>query len=420
MRSGGGVDEVVESKQQYQFDGSFCCRNLCIMAWSMSQTMKILAYLVFGMRSEYEIELIFSALSAMRWMSGASGITICVVTDRPSSVSRLPVDTLHVSSEDIARWTLNGKNIFRAKACALLRVLAHYSAPCVLIDTDTYFIRDPLALFERISPNDSLMHASDGYCIGDSQLWSQILPFIDQLGSSDVPVSRSSEMLNSGAVGLYPQNAALIENAIVLMDRLYAHTPIFNIEQFAIGAALQTKTKVHRCNDVLQHYWGYRRPFIHLEIRRFLDASRSLEQEEWIEQSAFVETDFPRRPLFDRIMTKLRAIYSHWDGDYRFAYLAYRLARVYSEKDSQIASIWASTALASLERSLMAESDSSNRWQAKRIRAKSDFRFFTAPASDSLRWLAKDVKTAWAAHWKDEHILQGDHEDQSDIVSTSS
>jgi hypothetical protein len=378
--------------------------------------MKILTYLMFGKRSEYETELIFSALSAMRWTSGASGITICVVTDRPASVSRLSLDTLHVSSEEIAGWTHNGRSVFRAKPCALLRVLAHYSAPCVLIDTDTYFIRNPLQLFERISPNDSLMHASDGYRIGESQLWSPILPFIDQLDSGEIPVSRSSEMLNSGAIGLHPQNAPLIESAIVLMDRLQAHTPIFNIEQFAIGAALQTKTKVHMCNDVLEHYWGYRRSFIHLQVRRFLDASRSLEWKELAEQSAFVETGLPRGPVFDRIVTRVRATFSHWDGDYRFAYLAYRLARVYSEKDSQIASIWASTALASLERSLMVESDSPSRRQAKWRRSQSDFRLFTAPSFDSLRWLARDIKTAWAAHWENERILQGGHEHRSEAV----
>jgi hypothetical protein len=375
--------------------------------------MKVLAYLMFGMRSEYETELIFSALSALRWTSGTPGITLCVVTDRPSSLSRLSVDTLYVSSEEIARWTHNGRSIFRAKPCALLRVLAHYAAPCVLIDTDTYFIRNPLQLFERISPNDSLMHASDGYRIGDTQLWSPILPFIDEMSCGEVPVSRSSEMLNSGAIGLHPQNAALIEKAIVLMDRLHAHTPIFNIEQFAIGAALQTKTKVHTCEDILEHYWGYRRPFIHLQIQRFLDASSSLELTEWIEHSASVETGFPAGPLFDRIITKLRAIYSRWDGDYQFAYLACRLARAYSEKDSQIASIWAATALASLERSLMTESGGSNRRQAKQRLSKSDFRSFTAPAFDNLRWLAGDVKTAWATHWDDERILHGDQEHQS-------
>jgi hypothetical protein len=379
----------------------------------MSQNMKILTYLIFGTRSEYETELIFSALSALRWTSDASGITLCVVTDRPSTVSRLSVDTLHVSSEEIARWTHNGRSIFRAKPCALLRVLAHYSAPCVFIDTDTYFIRNPLQLFERISPNDSLMHSSDGYCIGDSQLWSPILPFIDQLSSGEVPVSRSSEMFNSGAIGLHPQNAALIEKAIMLMDRLHAHTPIFNIEQFAIAAALKSKTRVHTCEDVVEHYWGYRRPFIHLQIQRFLDASRSLERKEWVEQSAFIETGLPTRPIFDRIITKLRALYSGWDGNYQFAYLAYRLARAYSEKDSQIASIWAATALASLERALMTESDSPNRRQAKWRRAKSDFRSFTAPAFDNLPWLAEGVKTAWAAHWGDERILHGNHEQQA-------
>jgi hypothetical protein len=375
--------------------------------------MKVLAYLMFGMRSEYETELIFSALSALRWTFGTSGVTLCVVTDRPSSVSRLSVDTLRVSSEELARWTLNGTSIFRAKPCALLRVLAHYSAPCVLIDTDTYFTGNPLQLFERISPNDSLMHASDGYRVGDIQFWSPILPFIDELSGGEVPVSRDSEMLNSGVIGLHPQNATLIEKAIVLMDRLHAHTPIFNIEQFAIGAALQSKTKVHTCQDILDHYWGYRRAFIHLRIRRFLDASRSLELKEWIEKSPSVETGLPARPLVDRIITKLRAKYSHWDGDYKFAYLAYRLARAYSEKDSEIASIWAATALASLERSLMTESGSSSRRQAKQRLSRSDFRSFTAPAFDSLGWLAGDVKTAWAAHWDDEQILHGNHERQS-------
>jgi len=41
----------------------------------MNQDMKLLTYLMFGMRSGFETELIFSALSALCLTSGASGIT---------------------------------------------------------------------------------------------------------------------------------------------------------------------------------------------------------------------------------------------------------------------------------------------------------------------------------------------------------
>lgn len=367
---------------------------------------KILAYLVFGTRPEYEFELIFSALSALQRASTDPGFTVCVITDRPSLASRLEVDTLPLSSEDLILWTQNGRCIFRAKPLALLKVLENYAAPVALVDTDTCFRNDPLELFRRISGDESLLHSSDGYLIGESPMWAPILPFIDELKESEIPVSRKTEMLNSGVIGVHPDNGVLIEKGVALLDRLHAHTPIFNIEQLAVGAALQSKTRIRTCEDIVDHYWGYRRRFVHLRIQRYLAASRLWRRQDWIERSATIDTAFPAQPAVDRIITKLRAIGSRWDGDYRFAYLTYRLAHSYAEKDAGIASIWAASSLDALRRSLQADAGNPGMLAAKRNRSRSDFHRFAEPALQGLSWLEKDVSAAWSTHWKTEENLR--------------
>ncbi len=49
--------------------------------------------------------------------------------------------------------------------------------------------------------------------------------------------------------------------------------PVFNIEQFAVTAVLGAKTRLSACNDLLVHYWGFARGFIHEQIAEFFPAA---------------------------------------------------------------------------------------------------------------------------------------------------
>ena len=362
--------------------------------------MKVLAYLLYGRKAEYELELTLSILSALHQLGeDRSDVKIAIVTDRENLLPNFPVEILRVSAAELAAWqtTPAGHYHFRAKPCALLKVLDHFQCPAALLDTDTYFIQDPRKLFERISSTTSLMHESDNYKIGENPLWDPITPHIKQgIEIGGVTISPESEMLNSGVIGITPDNRGLIEKSLTVLDRLFAIGPVFNVEQLAIGAVLSQYTQVASCNDVVQHYWGsgYRKPFIHLAVSRLMQSNSSRPAELIARQSVHVRPEFPKSAKRDVALAKLMGKLRHWDGTYQFAWLAYCNALRQSRKDPELASIWADTALTCLGKSLEARQQ-----QPASSSLRRDFRRLSQPRLVALPWLTPRTKTAWHEFW---------------------
>jgi hypothetical protein len=196
-------------------------------------------------------------------------------------------------------------------------------------------------------------------------------------------------------IGIPPGNRPLIEKSIVLLDYLYAIGPVFNVEQLAIGAVLAKYTTVATCQDVLLHYWGsgYRKPFIHLAVSRFM-ATHALESAGQIAQaSSSVLPEFPRSSKVDVAIAKFLGKLRHWDGSYQFAYLSQRTAFSKSKSDPELATLWANCALTSLQNSL--ESGGTSDLSGLRR----DFKTLGPGSLDKLAWLAPASKNAWQAFW---------------------
>jgi len=367
--------------------------------------MNVLTYFLYGNRAEYELELTLSILSALRHLGPENtDITIAVVTDRTSFLPGFPIELITVPAEEIIAWqaTSAGKFNHRAKPYALLAALDHYQAPAALLDTDTYFLRDPRELFTRIADNKSLMHASDHYVIADNALVQPIAKKypngIDLLG---VHIDPQSEMLNSGVVGVTPSNRRLIAQSIELIDLLYPIAPAFTIEQFSFGLYLRTFTQLSFCEDILLHYWGvgYRKPFIHLAVSRFMKEHEGKPWQNIVEASRNIRPDFPKSSKLDVAVAKALGRLRKWDGSYQFAYLAYRTALSKASKDPELANLWAATALLSLGKFLDAHRLEHPTSPIATRQLLNDFPRFAPSSLESLPWLATQNKSAWRQHW---------------------
>ena len=367
--------------------------------------MKVLTYFLYGNRAEYELELTLSILSALRHLGpDRHDITIAVVTDRTAFLPGFPIELITVPAAEIVAWqaTPVGKFNHRAKPHALLAALDRYQAPAVLLDTDTYFLRDPREFFTRIADDKSLMHASDHYAIADNALVAPIAEKypngVDLLG---VHIDPQSEMLNSGVVGVTPANRHLIVQAIELIDQLYSITPAFTIEQFSFGLFLRTYTQLSFCEDILLHYWGvgYRKPFIHLAVSRFMKEHEGKPWQTVVEASQILQPDFPRSPKLDLLAAKILGKIHKWDGSYQFAYLAYRTALSKAAKDPELANLWAQTALLSLGKFLDAHRITHPSSPIAPQHLLNDFSRFAPSAIEKLPWLHAPNKSAWQQQW---------------------
>ncbi|MCU0568875.1 MAG: hypothetical protein MUF49_20040 [Oculatellaceae cyanobacterium Prado106] len=354
------------------------------------QKQKVLGYFLYGHHQKYQLELFLSLLSALKHLRRDShGVTISVVTDQPNLDPDLPIDILLISPEEFASWTNGGAYHHRAKCFALKKLLDHYQCPVVMVDTDTFFLKSPVYLFERISPAQTVMHCKETNAIGKLPSYQ---PLLERLGRTidvdGVQISPSSPMYNSGVIGLDPSHALLVEKSITVLDMVYAAYPLFNVEQFAIGVVLDQYTKLTSSDDVVFHYWGYHRSFIHIQAERLFADFTANTLEKQLNASIPNPLGYPRMPLRDRLIARLSGAISGWNGDYRFAYLAYRCAFFYAAQDAQYANTWAQVALEILQKN-------TTHYQT----IKQDFYRFKPNQLHQLSWLDPQIRTAWKQFW---------------------
>ncbi|BAU10053.1 hypothetical protein LEP3755_05330 [Leptolyngbya sp. NIES-3755] len=352
------------------------------------RSRRVLGYFFYGGNETYKLELFFSILSALKQLqSKSSDIIISVVTDQVDFDPDLPIDILHVSPEELAIWTNGGTYNHRAKCFAMKKLLEHYQCPVVLADTDTYFLKHPSELFDRISPTQTVMHCKEVDAIADYSLYQ---PFLHNLGNGleigGIRLTRDSPVYNSGVIGVDAAHLSLMDQAIAVLDKTYAVCPVFDVEQLSIGLVLAQRTKLSTSEDVMVHYWGYSRYFIQVQSKRLFTNFSARTLEKLLKQPFPVAPGYPAKSLRDKLSARAWSAFYKWDDDYRFAYLSYRCALSYADRDTEYANVWAKIALESLK---WANPDH----LVESVRR--DFRQFRVEKLDRLTWLDPEVKIAW-------------------------
>lgn len=343
--------------------------------------METLCYLKYGNNQLYDLELSYSVLTAKKF-SLSSPLRIVLLTTACGVRSDLPVEHVIISDDQLNNWTRGGAYMHEAKIHAVAAALDRYQGKVVLIDTDTYFTADPHFIFERIDANSSVMHANDGL-LGEHSYWQTLLKGVPG-EVAKYAVLPSSNMYNSGVVGIDFANRHVLADVLALSRALHEIDPVFNIEQFAFTAVLSRHTKLGLCADVVKHYWGFQRRFVHAEVRRRWSNRTEAEFNNLINQRFSV--GIPDKPLRHKIHSRIRAALGRQSRTYAFAHLAYLCAQ--SCNDDILANCWAHVALDAL---LDARAD-------PRV-ANSDFKSFAPSGIGKLRWMDDDVRERWLQYW---------------------
>jgi hypothetical protein len=368
--------------------------------------MKVIAYLLYGGKREYQLELFFSMISAMRYLQAQpEPIKIVILGDRVSFAPfdpDFPAEQLLISDAELNEWTRDRTYFHRLKIFALLKALDHYQAPVALVDTDTLFLDHPMRLFERISPQRSVMHRLEtNFQMQADPFWQ---PIAEHIGAgitiAGIPITPETAAFNSGVIGVDPTNRAALEKAIPILDQLYAITPAFDVEQFSVTAALNQFTEVVASDDVVQHYCTYEKEFMRLQIAEVIPDFSTATFNQQVATNAEITPTYPPQQRRDRLIARFLSSARCWNDDYRFAYLAYRNALANALKDSPRANIWARIALQQVKLSLI-------RYKSERAPAECfamiqrDFRQFDRSSIDSLPWLETAIKQKWLQFWEE-------------------
>ncbi len=353
--------------------------------------MKTLLYLTYGNRPEYQLELTYSVLSAAHFMREVpEDIQIILITTPENRRDDLPVKHIIIDETQLFRWTLEGTFIHAAKYFALVHAMDQFQGAVALIDTDTYFTRHPSNLFDRIGPGKSVMHILEAPLSGHSY-YAGLLARINGGSVAGYTVNGSSVMRNAGVVGVDWSLRPVISEALDLMLELYAMERIHTQEQFAFTSVLEKHTAVSECADILRHYYGNDRRFIHIQIARlFPEYSKELFERRVGE---FRHLGMPEKPFIDRLGARLLRLMRGNSRQYSFAYLQYRCAL--SCGDDVMADAWANSSLDAIVSPAVT-------WENGSLRhMKQDFRRFRPEHVDSHAWMQSGTRERWLKYWRE-------------------
>ena len=173
----------------------------------------------------------------------------------------LPVTLEVLSAKEANLLQGTDKYIFRMKPLILKKFFSKYKRNVFYIDTDTYFVSNPVELLNDINYGKAVMDKKeynllDGIDTVHGLQLRQCLKsheFTVQNKSVNIPISTT--MWNAGVIGISYENANLVDIIIDLTDDIYSKCKIFLVEQFVTSFILQSNTKLISSENYIEHYW---------------------------------------------------------------------------------------------------------------------------------------------------------------------
>ncbi len=222
---------------------------------------KVVLYIVYGEDQTYYDGAIFSFLTLRNWIIDSNQIEAYVLTEMPEKFSGYPINTLLFSDRQKKEWSLNGKYNFRIKNRGLAFVMDELklkeSDRILFFDTDTYFKKSPLPLFELIQPNQAV------YCINEGLIHNRkrFSVYVAHLEGKSIDIngqfyelSKDSAMRSSQIIGIMPNMRESLDWADKLIINLFQLVPAHTIEQFALSESLLRKYRMVEGKNFISLY----------------------------------------------------------------------------------------------------------------------------------------------------------------------
>jgi len=265
---------------------------------------KILLYIVFGDNKGYYDGAKFSLLTFMNWALTEDPIEIVILTEKPDEFESYPITVFPISEDQKNEWSLDGKYNFRIKNRGMAYIMDQLELiehdKILLLDTDTYFHKSPLLLFDLIKPNQALFYLNEGL-IYNRKRFQVYIDHLEgkliQIDDDEYELSKESAMWGSLMVGIMPNMRHSLDWADKLMQVFIDMVPAHTIEPFSLAESLLRKYKMTEGRKYVSLYSTSRKKEYALPlISEFLnkcqvlpiDKKISLAQTVIIKRSAFI------------------------------------------------------------------------------------------------------------------------------------
>ena len=212
---------------------------------------KILLYIVYGDDQAYYDGAIFSYLTFMNWIADDDRIEVVVLTEKPSKFIDYPIKVFLMNEKQKNEWSLNGKYHFRIKNRGLAFIMdklkLENSDKILFFDTDTYFHKSPLPLFDLIQTNQALLYLNEGF-IYDKKRFSVYVKNLEgikiEIDNEFYELSKKSALWGSLMVGIAANMKPTLDWADKLMVNFFKIVPSHTIEPFALSESLLRYYKI--------------------------------------------------------------------------------------------------------------------------------------------------------------------------------
>lgn len=212
---------------------------------------KILLYIVYGDKEIYYDGAKFSILTFNNWTNERNKIEIVVLTEEPEKFANFPIKIIPITKKQKNEWSLQGKYHFRIKnrglAFAMDYLKLENKDKILFFDTDTYFFKNPLPLFDLIQENQALFYLNEGL-IHKRKRFKVYVDSLDgkvlNINNQEYKLSKSSALWGSLMIGIMPNMRPSLDWADMLMLKLHELVPAHTIEPFSLSESLLRKYKI--------------------------------------------------------------------------------------------------------------------------------------------------------------------------------
>jgi len=214
---------------------------------------KIILYIVYGDDQTYYDGAKFSLLTFKNWVKGKdeNNYEIVILTEKPEEFKGYQVKLINLPSDKKFEWSFGGSYHFRIKNRGLAYVMDKLDLKdndkILFFDTDTYFHKSPLKLFDMIQPDQALFYLNEGliykrkrFAIYVKSLEGKTIEIEGQTYS----LSKKSALWGSLMVGIMPNMRPSLEWSDLLMQKFFDIVPAHTIEPFAFSESLLREFKL--------------------------------------------------------------------------------------------------------------------------------------------------------------------------------
>jgi heptosyltransferase III len=264
---------------------------------------KILLYIVYGEDQTYYDGAIFSFLTFKNWIIDSDQIEVVVLTEKPEKFSDYPVNLILMSSDQKKEWSINGEYHFRIKNRGMAFVMDKLNLKdhdkILFFDTDTYFHKSPLPLFDLIKSDQAVFYLNEGL-IYDRK---RFITYVQSLEGKEIKIdeeyyelSKKSALWGSLMVGLTADMRPSLDWSDKLLIKFLDIVPAHTIEEFALSESLLRNYNLVEGKKYVSLYSTSRKKeYASKILSKFFTENKALDFDQQISLAQEVKI---KRPLF--------------------------------------------------------------------------------------------------------------------------